>query len=373
MDRVSTRAWIVIGIAGMLLFLSYWARFTYKRTGWAPPIPGFSYFMPRPQNFEPRFDLSDREVDRHHKAMESARKNGLPVVSGKIDTKKLKRSAVKGAPKGAAAKKAAQAARKPKTSVSVVDTSRKAGLRAYDNELTASPSGPTLAFGVAGRGLTQTAPAEETPQEKEEEDLKLSASQWRALLQTAPNGQNISKFIRAKQAGYLESSAYYQIIHELLADSAEDRRKAGLAILDHDVSSTTFEFIVGEMAQAPSDLQASLKTRLEAYSQPARLGHLVRVLSSSESVPALEAGLDRLEAALAEFKKTAVDMSQEIDGNREQPKANTTRGVAGTLTVHHFRAFVPALERLAQNAAGSVSGPAGELLTEIQNLSKPKS
>jgi hypothetical protein len=365
----------VVGVVGLTLFFSYWVRFMNKHHSLVPGAQIFSYEMPRPKNFEPPFDLSDAEVIRRYQTLPALpAKSAAPIpVKAKVDPKKAAAdkaaAAKKEAAQKAAAAKAAAAARKKNVSVEVVDTQVAPTLTV--ETIADVQTAPATAYVGSIETAQSPAAADEDAAEDKEEDLNLSAAQWRSLLQTNPTAQNVSKFIRAKQSGKLDSNTYYQIVHELLVDSAEDRRKAALAILDADVSAPTFVFMVTQLQQAPAEAQTALKSRIDSYSDAAKIFVLARVMNSSSETAVLEAATSRVAAALAIFKNSTMNTAQ---GHSSQTNGTkTVRAMAGAgLTVQHFASFIPSLQRLSKNADGTVSSRASQLLTDIQNLLKSK-
>ncbi len=390
MDQISTKTWTVIGTIGVVLFCSYWMRLGIGRTAWAPAAAAiFSYEMPRPKNFDPGFDISDRGVDRQYTthAQLSNGKSEVKAVPPKITPQKnaaakaatLKADLAKKAfaAKAAAHQKAA-ALRKKKAAVEVVDTSRKQTMTAVVvNTQIESPY-----QGGGGRARPAVKNPEVSPidkdDQKDEED-GLSVAQWRTLMQLSPTPQNVARFVKAKHDGKIDSTSAFQIVHELLVDSAEDRRKAGLAIIDASSSATTFAFLVTEAEQAPTDVQPQLKSRTDGYTQPAKLGFLNQILNSSEPLNVLTAATVRLTKALAEYKQLAENQQTTGPESGNSPPTNPTqvagllqpvRRMAGGLTAQHFLAFVSTLQKIAKQTNSTLAAQATSLLSEIQALTK---
>lgn len=358
MENISTRTWTAIGVVGLLLFLASAIRWGVQREAWTPTSASFSYEMPRPQNYEPGFDLSDREVEHDFTKLPGlpAMKVAADKAKAKVDPKKADADK-----KAVAAKKAAQAksraaalaAAKRRLDVKTVNTARAATLTA--NFIPGSDS-QTAFYGDSGiaAGDNTTSPNDTT--KKEEDEEQLTASQWRSLLQSSPSAENIAKFIKAKQEGKIDSASYYQIVHELLVDSALDRRRAALAILDQDISAKTFEFLVTSLASAPSDAKAQIQKALASYAQPSKMALLVRVLASSKDAAVLQTAAAQLATAFSDFKK--VYTSSE----------NQNRRLAGGFSLQQFLAMVAPLKRLAESGSSPVASQMSQLVSEIEAL-----
>ena len=363
MDRISTKTWMIIGTMGMVLFFTYWMRFAHQHGSPVHASPAFSYEMPRPQNFEPGFDLSDRSVNRRYKTL-PALPSKPAVTVAKVDPKKHVPAKV--AKKPDVKKKAAQTAqtqKAKKTAVNVVDTSRAQTMTALPQETSSADTNP-VAQNHANYRKAEAPVADDSEVNDKPEEETLTISHWRSLLQTAPNAANISKFVKAKQAGKVDSAAYYQIVHELLVDSAEDRKKAAFAIMDQDVSASTFAFMVLQSDLVPADLHASLKTRIDSYSQVGKFSYLIRALGSSAQPKVLEAAVERVSAALTVYVATQ---------NTTQTTTGGTRNVASTITAQQFTSLIPTLKRLEKNPNPMVVAMVTQLMSQIQNIAKTQS
>lgn len=302
MDRISIRTWTLVGIIGLALFVGYFLRLQMKRSGWGYQAGTFTYEMPRPKNFEPRFDLSDFEIERKLKTLpalpEAKRPLATTPAAKKEDDKK--KAQLEAKKKADAAKKQAEARRK-KAQIQIVDTSRASRLDVALADTAVAM--PVMAFGGAmAKAAAPKNPTEVEQEEDRDQALERSPSQWRSLLQTSPTAKNIADFMKARQAGKIESSAYYSIVHALLVDSGDDRRKAALTILDQDVSATSFVFMINELGAAPQDIKAEVQKRANSYSEVSKLGYMNRVLATSQETVVLDAGLDRISAAWSLFK-----------------------------------------------------------------------
>ena len=356
MDRISTRSWMVIGMAGLLLFLSYWARWNWGQQSWSPRSSSFSYEMPRPQTLEPGFDLSDRRVERTFKSLPAL---AQPKVNAADVKKAVAQAAADQKRKAAAtaqAKARAQAAARAKSvrakrhKVEVVDTSR-----ATSGMAMAGADEQTYGGYSPGQIGNTAAGAPTAQDQQEDEDLNLSAGQWRSLLQSAPTQANVARFLKARQAGKIDETTYYQIVRELLIDSAADRQRAALMIVNADLNSRTYEFLVTALEQVPADVKPQVQRALDSYSQATRIGILARVLTSSRNNAVLVAATTQIATAFSEFRKSY------------QPSSNQGRRLAGAAGLGQFKSLVPALQRVSQGS-GSAADQARQLMTDIQNL-----
>lgn len=366
MENVSTRTWAVIGFMGLLVFFSYWMRLSIKHPEWNPLTMGFTYEMPRPQNFDLGFDLSDREIESRYKTTKVDAQTEKKADAKPLDPKAaIEAEAKKAAAAKAEAAKRAAAARAARMSVATVDTSRNPQMSAMEGDMAPSGEAPAWygAQGAAAQAGAKAATDPKAKKDKDEEDATLTPAQWRALLQNAPTGENVAKFVRAKQSGKLDATAFYEITHELLSDSAADRRKAGYQVLDSDPSAGTYVFIVTELtnSQTQADEQTQLKRYLDAYSTPARLAILAEVMRSDKTAAVLQSAAENLATALSAYKKAL----------EEHPDAGPRN--AGGFTAQQFTAFLSVLQTLAADGTSPIANQASQLATEIQSLTQTNS
>lgn len=363
MDRISIRTWTLVGIIGLALFVGYFLRLQMKRSGWGYQAGTFTYEMPRPKNFEPRFDLSDFEIERKLKTLpalpEAKRPLATAPVAKKTDDKK--KAQLEAKKKADAAKKQAETRRK-KTQIQIVDTSRASRL---DVALTdTAVAMPVMAFsGLKAKAAAPANPTEAEQEEDRDRALERSPSQWRSLLQTSPNSKNIADFMKARQAGKIDSSAYYSIVHALLVDSGDDRRKAALIILDQDVSATSFVFMINELGTAPQDIKSEVQKRTDSYSETSKIGHLNRVLATSQDAAVLDAGLDRISVAWKLYK---------AQGDNRAPSS------ASGYKLSQFTVMLSTLKKIGSHqsvgakATALASEIAGQLSQELGNSNRNK-
>lgn len=367
MENISTRTWIIVGLMGLALFVSQWTRVLAKRSAWGPNSASYSYEMPRPQNYEPEFSLSGREVQREFVTLPALPTLTNPAVAGvKVDPKKEAEAKKKLAAQKAAAeaaKKAAAAARKKTVQMNVVNTNRdSAPLTERQNEQVAdtqAPAGPAKTEDQDQNKIQNNAALGNG----NEEDLTMTPSQWRALLQSSPTQQNAAKFARAKAAGKIDVTVYYQIIHELLTDSADDRRRAAQYIVDQDVTPRTYEFLVSEVASAPVDAKLRIQKAMDNYAQASRASVLIRVMMASKTRAAVESASAQLTKAFQDFKQVYVATQD----------PGQTRRLAGGFSLQQFISLVASLKRVSADTSNPAAGQASQLMTDIQNLQNQKS
>jgi hypothetical protein len=283
------------------------------------------------------------------------------------------------------------ALKRKKLTVKTVDTSRDTNMAPMTNQADAEPQLPQ-GWGTSARApIANGADSSPNPtggSAKADDDL--SAAQWRSLLQSAPTAANVKRFVAAYNDGKVEATSFYQIVHELLSDSADDRRKGGLAILESTPSELTFEFMVTDASQFSTDVQTSLKTKVAEYSDAAKLGIVNQVLGTATDVNVLLTATTELATALNQYKiliasagststtnptngtttATAIGkVSEESVQQRERGSYVLSsriqipvRRLAGGLTAQQFQAFLTNLQKLAKNSNQNVAAQAKNLI-----------
>jgi len=301
------------------------------------------------------------------KAAEEAKKKAAADAKKKADAEAKKKAAL-------------NAAKHQKLAVKTVDTSRDTNLSPTTNQADGEPQLPQ-GWGAGARQAPIANAADNAPNAggsaKAEDDL--NAAQWRSLLQSAPTAANVARFVAAYNDDKIDATSFYQIVHELLSDSADDRRKGGLAILESTPSELTFEFMVSDASQFSTDVQTSLKTKVAEYSDAAKLGIVNQVLGKATDVNVLLMATTELSAALNQYKiliasagstpATATTAATATVAKVSAPSVPVRR-LAGGLTAQQFQSFLSNLQKLAKNSNQSLAAQAKNLIALIQALPK---
>lgn len=352
-DSYSTQIWIgvalICGFVSLIGFLS--PHIKMSRGPMGNEDVAYSYEMPRGGESEDApFDLSLRDVRRERRELEA------------LKMKEQAKAVALVAPSGAALV-AGTGAKKSNTTVTAVTQMAAAG------RVTIAAVSETDRFRMkSGSGIQNTAnpnvgqiyyqqqvPAKQKSTTKDvEEEVVLTAAQWRSLLQTQPTNANISKFMIARSMGQIEEGSLIEIVRDLLKDSADDRRNAGLNILDQAASSKIFEFLISGKAELAFDLQLEMQKRTESYSTPERIMYLGPVLAGSEDKATIAGALEQISIALEVYKKSHGQ--------------NITLGL-NPVSLQQLQIFTATLQLVGQNADSQVSEVALALNQDIRGLS----
>lgn len=252
-----------------------------------------------------------------------------------------------------AAAKAAQAKRKAQLKVNVIGNDP---VKSTGSDPTATHNdvvfhGPAPAVAVA-------APAESaSSNETKEEEKKLTLNDWRAMLTTASRA-NLSKLLTAKRAGTISASDYYTLVKELIMSHVDDRQKAGVYVLQNDISSGAFEFIVINKAQTAPAVQAALAPVLKKYEEAAQADELAKVLTTSKRPEVQLEAMKSLTVAITALKK--VSTQGEGGGRNPALVAQAQRD---------FQLLLPSLRRMTATG-DEMAGLAADLLAQIESLSQ---
>ncbi|PWU15789.1 MAG: hypothetical protein C5B49_11335 [Bdellovibrio sp.] len=139
---------------------------------------------------------------------------------------------------------------------------------------------------------------------QDDTDLTMDPSTWQALLQTHPTAENVSKFLQAHHQGKVADEVFYAIAGVLIQDRADDRRKAGLALLAGTPDIATFEYLVMKGPSFPADVQPQLKAILSSYSTT-HIGILAQVLATEKNKQILIVALTLAQSAVAAVAASA--------------------------------------------------------------------
>lgn len=215
-------------------------------------------------------------------------------------------------------------------------------------------------------------PQQPAPKGDEEDEQELHESTWQSLLQTNPTPENIQKFQRARAAGKISDAAFYQIVTILIQDNGADRRRAGIALLDRDLTPRTYEYIVGKLNDSNPELKNAVRQLYGTYTAPAKFGVLQRVLTSSSDKVVLTNGLSQVERLIAIAASSPVPPTSPpaSPSPAPAPADGTTASVSPTSTVikpqqvafTQLSGFVSPLKNLTQHPDSRIAEKAKDLL-----------
>lgn len=325
----------------------------------------FNYEMLRPDSMKAKYDLSGREVVRtiHSVEGQTPVKNAAPVAAAAAAKPATPSPAVAQAQakaqldakkKQEEARKAAQAAARKKAEISVraqAANSNRSGLKPLETS-TGNRTAP-----VAVAAVPPVAVASDSQDPVADERLKLSPGQWRSLLQGQPSPANAAAFVAAFRSGDVDRSTFFTVAKELVSDSSEDRRRTGLQILKDEPSVESFMILVAEYKDPA---QTEIYEALKSYAQPARLGYLRQVMTSSD-----KRSVKMATQILAKVVETAVAGVQTNLSARD----TRTPGSTPQLSPAQLRMFIPVLDHLTtQSGNPELAAEAQALKQKIQSL-----
>ena len=303
------------------------------------------YQMPRPQAYRKGFDMSGRQVQTKVISPEKRVASAAAIPAVPVP------AAVAAKDKKANAKKAAKTAqnkniRKNKLRVAMVDTDLNMGMSALEDKAgSKKQQNQYVAY-------QEKQPIQDT---NTKEEKKLSAAQWREILNSKPSFSKASEFRAAMMAGHISAGAYYKIVEELLLNAADEKSAVAVFLLNQDGSIQAFEMLVKHQNDVRESQRAAVKAMIENFSQSTRFGTLARALSNSNADVAREA------TRLIGVALTALN---------EAPAAvdpRGSRGSANTVTPASFAIFVMPLTQAANNGS-PIASEAADLLQRIQAL-----
>lgn len=218
---------------------------------------------------------------------------------------------------------------------------------------------------VKSEGPVAYIPAESvsvvTPSPMIEEEDKLSAQQWRALIFSQPTSANQSKFLAAYRAKDIDESSFYQIVHELLIDTAADRQKAGLELYKATPSVKTYTALLAQYQQTTTEsLRAQVGEVLKSYSDVSKFSVLNQLLYSSDA-RVVSSAETLLSQAIAKFQ--AQQSASNLGRDTRSPGSTTTVQSAAVL-----KNFLPGLKRLMTSNNSTISQQAQSIVESINAL-----
>lgn len=338
---------IAIGFCAIAAYSAYLYNQVWGSESAARNTQSFNYEMPRPKAYYGEFDLSGRRINRQVIRKETENKAAAAVLAKQQEAAKVAAKQVaakKATDKDKDKKKKLADAKKKKSQVRVamVDGAEGMGFK-----------GESIHSNHQNYQTSYTAPAANAKSEgnTKNEEAKISAAQWKALLFAKPTQKNASEFVTAFKKGQVESKDYYGITVELLKDSEADRQKVALFILKADSSVKGFEILVTQHELQGEPLKSEIGTIIQTYATASKLAVLSRALYHSDPV-IVKAATDVLEIAVA---------AQQNQGQSEGAPESSVNPAA-------FNVFVPALRRLATQEDPTLAALAQQLLNSIQAM-----
>lgn len=388
-SETSWKIWAGVGLLGaVLVYLATFSAGRLVQPTSTNESVSYNYEMPRVENAEVPFDLSNRAVERQTlgaaenqspaaeapvvphvvpvKAGKTALVNGknkklTPAQMAAAKSKQIAEAAKKAQlakqkAQTAARQKAVTEARRRRFEMQILAERQRARLQAEAEAISAQDS-ITIATGVG----YETTATETTPTDSEKnEDESLSSAQWRTLLQKSPTAANVAKLAAAFGAKKIDANTFYQITKELLMDSATDRQKAGLMLISMTPSLGTYEFMVTQMNEMKPEVQTYLKKEVSKYSEPSKLGITSQVISSSKEPAVVASAMGNLTTALENYKKQPASGTISSQGGAKTPG----------ITAASLTQFLSSLERLSQSEDAAIAAQAKSLSQSIGQIKK---
>lgn len=344
------RHMIMLGFVAVAAYSAYLYKNMWGKEEAARNTQSFNYEMPRPKAYYGDVDLSGRKVNRKVIRPEGAN----PVAQAILPKQDAVAPAAKTADKKVAAKdkdkdkkkKTAANAKKAGVRVAVVDGAEGMGLNRN------SILGGSRSNAPVNNYEQQTAANNNADKAPKSDEAKMSASQWKSLLFAQPSSKNASEFLTAYKKGHIDSASFYEITHDLLKDTAQDRQKAALNILKAETSVKGFEILATEHAQQNDPLKTEIYTVLKTYSHQAKIATLARVLYHTDT----------------EIVKIATDMIT-LAVQTQQNQGQSGNNSSGVVSAATFNQFIPALRRLSLTDDPALAATAQQLMSSIQSLS----
>jgi hypothetical protein len=362
MENHFSRHWPVWFVVAAMGFSFHWVSKSWN-TG-TPIVSGdeLSYEMPRPEGFEPGYDLSGRKIVRtFDRDQRIASVDGPGAVRQPMSPAK---AATAPAVKKADEKKTAQnkiQKKKPTVTTRVIPADGRTLQTNTGNFADAKTTNSNNGYaGYTPKAATTNAQPLVDNQKNPE---ALTAAQWRETLLSSPTLENADKFVAAYQAGQVDAASFYKIADELLSDSSQNRQQAGLDILKKDISASSFAVLAkhdDESTQA--DLKAEIRAVLKSYGTSSKLSILSKVLFANDE-KAVTVATEVLAEALSTQKAGGSGTAQTSDrGGIRSP------GATPQIDASQWKLFLPGLQRLAGSQNASLAERAQSLLASIQAL-----
>lgn len=316
-----------------------------------------NYNMPRPDAFVPPYDMSGKKIriKINGSYSQAANHSVTPVLKVVADRKAPTKTTAKKDDK----KKNKKTAQKNSVTKSVAQLST----RVVDSSLHASIKADLVTNNFAmysERNLNNSYTNNsniDPHKDIKEEKAKMTEAQWKELLYSQPTQTNAQLYMKAWQAGEVQSASYYQLSGSLLKDESGQRQQLGLYLLKQAVTAESFQVLVQNYREStPEALRAQIYNAMKAYAQPAYFTELNKVLIGKDKT-ATQFAFQILHLALNKTGNTGNVIS-----------ARDNRSTAVTQSPALLKTFVPNLQKLALSDDVSVSQTAEGLLQEIQSL-----
>ncbi|PIS12146.1 MAG: hypothetical protein COT73_00120 [Bdellovibrio sp. CG10_big_fil_rev_8_21_14_0_10_47_8] len=368
MENLFESKWPAIIMVSLVALSFYTLKKSWKeQTVESPLTEDLSYEMPRPKNFGSDYDISQRQVvwEEHH--AEAAKKQGVTGGKAPVTTA------------AANAKKKADEKNKKKSKKTAQNKNKKAGelnVRLADADGASPMSGfsdGTDIQNVNGQiaelppPTTTSEPAKTTPTVVDE--VKLTATQWRALLMAEPTQKNASNFYQAYRKKEIDAASFYQISGELLSSNEGDQQQIALYLLQADPSLGSFVVLTAHYTEkTPEALRAKIYEVLKQYADPARFGVLTQALGSTDTNTQKMAA--QIVSVAVASHRTAGQSGGDTEPTPGSGRDGRSPGSTPVGSTADLKAFIPALQLLIKSSDTTLASQAQALLDSIQALNQ---
>lgn len=185
---------------------------------------------------------------------------------------------------------------------------------------------------------------------------RMSAEQWRALLQSEPTFENMKKLIQATSEQKVPVGEFYMIIEDLLASQNPQTQSVGLFGAQAMPSAQSFSIIARHYELFSEQTKKFADQILFDYNQPQLLSSISQALQSSEEVVALKAG-EILQKGIQDLRSGTPTSSRTPRG-----------GSVAQAGVTQYNSMIPLLQQLSASPQGSIAQMASSILAQIQSL-----
>jgi hypothetical protein len=344
---------------GIVLFLSFVAmKQIMQPLKVEKEAESLSYEMPRAKS-EFAFQLAGRSIERKRigglsEKADEVQGTAQPAMTAKAVSqpdakKKDAKQAKKDDKKKKNNSKTAQN-QKPQIKIDI-----QSGPDRYSQKLSDLDKGESVANAV----FTGRAPVAFNPVVNDitEEEDKLTAQQWRALLFAQPTTTNRDRFLAAYRSQHIDEAAFYQIVTELFTDTASDRSKAGFELLKSTPSVKSFSILLSHYQESTSEpMKLAIAGVLKTYSDVSRFGILNQLLFAKEAA-VVSAAQSLISQAISSYQNP-----QTISGRDSRRPGSTLKNPAP------LKNFLPGLKRLVGSNSQTISQQAQNLIDTIQSL-----
>ncbi len=310
-----------------------------------------NYKMARPEEAYSGYSLEGREVEHTYEA--------LPAKVAKLIEQKKELIAKKTAED----KKKAELAKKQNASA------KKSQATVEKHNKQSSPTPAEVATFKAKSSVNNESTSVEaayyndqpiTSAEKNNSNTKTnkkSYSDWRNLIFSNPNSENLGAFLAAYRKGDLTATEYFTMAQDLVDQTDSKLKALGLMALRAVPSLNSLSQLVHLNAASVASYQAYVNETLNTYLLPENLIYIGQALVTQDKVLIVKS-LQLLNLNLVKFSQG--DLSA-LDGPR-----NKRDGVVTTFSMANYRTLMPALTQLGASLDQELSRLAQQVSSVIQ-------